>query len=162
LEPFVDTVVICTMTALVIIMFNMDGAFAYGSQDQLGNVILSATGERVGGVDLTTLAFDSVLPHFPYVLTIAIVLFAFSTMISWSYYGLQAWKYLFGKSKVADITYKVLFLAFVVIGAATTLDSVIKFSDAMLLAMVFPNMIGLFILAPKVKEELAKYVAAVG
>ncbi|HYH55465.1 MAG TPA: alanine/glycine:cation symporter family protein, partial [Anseongella sp.] len=161
LEPFVDTVVICTMTALVIILFNMEGAFTYGVLDGAGNVILNASGESVGGVDLTTLAFDSVLPHFSYVLTVAIVLFAFSTMISWSYYGLQAWKYLFGKSRQADITYKILFLAFVVIGAAATLDSVVKFSDSMLLAMVFPNMVGLVILAPKVKAELARYVEAV-
>ncbi|TCS85476.1 AGCS family alanine or glycine:cation symporter [Anseongella ginsenosidimutans] len=161
LEPFVDTVVICTMTALVIVLYNMEGAFTYGVQDEFGNVILNSSGEAVGGVGLTTLAFDSALPHFSYVLTIAIVLFAFSTMISWSYYGMQAWKFLFGKSKAADLTYKVLFLIFVVIGAATTLDAVVKFSDAMLLAMVFPNMIGLVILAPKVKEELNRYVKAV-
>ncbi len=161
LEPFIDTVVICTMTALVIILFNKDGAFAYGLTDGTGNVVLKATGQSVGGVDLTTLAFDSVIPHFSYVLTVAIVLFAFSTMISWSYYGLQAWKYLFGKSKTSDITYKILFLIFVVIGAAATLDSVIKFSDAMILAMVFPNMIGLVLLSPKVKAEMSRYIAAV-
>lgn len=161
LEPFIDTVVICTMTALVIIFYNKDGAFAYGLTDAAGNVVLKATGQSVGGVDLTTLAFDSVIPHFSYVLTIAIVLFAFSTMISWSYYGLQAWKYLFGRSKTSDITYKILFLLFVVIGAAATLDSVIKFSDAMILAMVFPNMIGLVLLSPKVKAEMERYVAAV-
>lgn len=161
LEPFIDTVVICTMTALVIVMYNMEGAFTYGVQDELGNVILTTSGESVGGVGLTTLAFDSVLPHFSYVLTVAIILFAFSTMISWSYYGLQAWKFLFGKSRSADLTYKVLFLVFVVIGAATTLDAVVKFSDAMLLAMVFPNMIGLCFLAPKVKKELSRYVQAV-
>lgn len=161
LEPFVDTVVICTMTALVIVMYNMEGAFTYGVQDEFGNVILNSSGEAVGGVGLTTLAFDSVLPHFSYVLTVAIVLFAFSTMISWSYYGLQAWKFLFGKSKGADLAYKVLFLMFVVIGAAATLDAVVKFSDAMILAMVFPNMVGLVFLAPKVKEELNKYLTAV-
>lgn len=161
LEPFIDTVVICTMTALVIIFFNKDGAFVYGLTDATGNVVLTASGKSVGGVDLTTLAFDAIIPHFSYVLTVAIVLFAFSTMISWSYYGLQAWKYLFGRSKTSDITYKILFLIFVVIGAAATLDSVIKFSDAMILAMVFPNMIGLALLSPKVKEEMARYVAAI-
>ncbi len=161
LEPFIDTVVICTMTALVIIFFNKDGAFDYGLTDAAGNVVLKATGQSVGGVDLTTLAFDAVIPHFSYILTVAIVLFAFSTMISWSYYGLQAWKYLFGRSQYADITYKILFLMFIVIGAAATLDSVIKFSDAMILAMVFPNMIGLILLSPKVKVEMARYVAAV-
>src|SRR5210317_1757342 len=158
LEPFIDTVVICTMTALVIIFFNMDaGAFDYGNSANSA-VLINATQEYVGGVDLTSMAFDSVLPGFSYILTIAIILFAFSTMISWSYYGLQSWKYLFGRGKAADISYKILFLLFVVIGAAATLDAVIKFSDAMILALVFPNMIGLLFLFPKVKKELNKYM----
>lgn len=161
LEPFIDTVVICTMTALVIIFFNMDaGAFDYGNA--VGStVLINDTGTYIGGVDLTSMAYDSVIPGFRYVLTIAIVLFAFSTMISWSYYGLQSWKYLFGRGKTADIIYKVLFLLFVVVGAAATLDAVIKFSDAMILALVFPNMIGLLFLFPKVKEELNKYLDAI-
>ncbi|GGD27008.1 alanine/glycine:cation symporter family protein [Hyunsoonleella pacifica] len=167
LEPFIDTVVICTMTALVIIFFNIDGTnmqsvFQYGAAgDSSSSVLLNADGSSVGGVDLTSMAFDSVIPGFSYILTIAIVLFAFSTMISWSYYGLQSWKYLFGKGKTADLVYKVLFLLFVVIGAAATLDAVIKFSDAMILALVFPNMIGLFFLFPKVKEEMNKYQEAI-
>ncbi len=82
-------------------------------------------------------------------------------MISWSYYGLQSWKYLFGRGKTADILYKILFLVFVVIGASATLDAVIKFSDAMILALVFPNMIGLVLLFPKVKEEVNRYVKAI-
>lgn len=157
LEPFIDTVVICTMTALVIIFFNMDaGAFDYGNA--VGStVLLNESGTYVGGVDLTSMAYDSVIPGFRYVLTIAIILFAFSTMISWSYYGLQSWKFLFGRGKAADTAYKILFLLFVVIGAAATLDAVIKFSDAMILALVFPNMIGLLFLFPKVKAELKKY-----
>ncbi|MGB3152590.1 MAG: alanine/glycine:cation symporter family protein [Maribacter sp.] len=161
LEPFIDTVVICTMTALVIIFFNMDaGAFDYGNG--IGStVLLNESGAYVGGVDLTSMAYDSVIPGFRYVLTMAIILFAFSTMISWSYYGLQSWKYLFGRGKTADIVYKVLFLLFVVIGAAATLDAVIKFSDAMILALVFPNMIGLLILFPKVKKSLSRYVNAI-
>ena len=158
LEPFIDTVVICTMTALVIIFFNMEGVFPYG--DVVNQEVL-ISGDRVGGVDLTSMAFNSVLPGFSYVLTIAIILFAFSTMISWSYYGLQSWKFLFGRGRLSDLTYKVLFLAFVVIGAAATLDAVIKFSDAMILALVFPNMIGLLLLFPKVKTELAKYLRAI-
>jgi alanine or glycine:cation symporter, AGCS family len=97
LEPFIDTVVICTMTALVIILFNMGDVFVYGGYTS--NVILKDTGESIGGVGLTSMAFDAALPGFSKVLTIAIVLFAFSTMISWSYYGLQAWKYLFGRGK---------------------------------------------------------------
>jgi len=159
LEPFIDTVVICTMTALVIIFFNMDaGAFDYGNA--VGStVLLNESGAYVGGVDLTSMAYDSVIPGFRYILTIAIILFAFSTMISWSYYGLQSWKFLFGRGKTADVVYKVLFLLFVVIGAAATLDAVIKFSDAMILALVFPNMIGLLLLFPRVREELDKYMS---
>ena len=161
LEPFIDTVVICTMTALVIIFFNMGaGAFDYGNSANSA-VMLNSTGEYIGGVDLTSMAFDSVLPGFRYILTIAIILFAFSTMISWSYYGLQSWKFLFGRGKTADLIYKVLFLAFVVIGASATLDAVIKFSDAMILALVFPNMIGLILLFPRVKEEVDRYVEAI-
>ena len=161
LEPFIDTVVICTMTALVIIFFNMDaGAFNYG--DAVGStVLLNESGTYVGGVDLTSMAYDSVIPGFRYVLTLAIVLFAFSTMISWSYYGLQSWKYLFGRGRTADIAYKVLFLLFVVIGAGATLDAVIKFSDAMILALVFPNMIGLLLLFPRVRESLDRYIKAI-
>lgn len=160
LEPFIDTVVICTMTALVIIFFNSQEVFPYGG-DGHGTVVLAETGEAIGGVSLTSMAFESVIPHFSVVLTIAIILFAFSTMISWSYYGLQSWKYLFGKSKAADMAYKAIFLFFIIVGAAATLDSVIKFSDAMILALVFPNMIGLLLLFPKVREELNKYLEAV-
>ena len=165
LEPFIDTVVICTMTALVIIFFNINGTdpqsvFNYTAEHG-SSVILNSNGETINGVDLTSLAFDSVIPHFSYVLTVAIVLFAFSTMISWSYYGLQAWKYLFGKGKTADLVYKLMFLMFVVIGSAATLDAVIKFSDAMILALVFPNMIGLFFLFPKVKQEMKRYLNAI-
>ncbi len=158
LEPFIDTVVICTMTAIVIVLFNMDGFFAYGGVS--GNVMIGDT--VVNGVDLTARAYDDVLPGFNYVLTVAIVLFAFSTMISWSYYGLQAWKYLFGRSKMVDLSFKLLFCIFVVIGAAASLGSVLAFSDAMILAMVFPNMIGLFFLFPKVRVELARYLKAIG
>lgn len=165
LEPFIDTVVICTMTALVIIFFNINGTDAQSifnyTAEHGSSVILNANGRTINGVDLTSMAFDSVIPHFSYVLTVAIVLFAFSTMISWSYYGLQSWKYLFGKGKTADMVYKILFLLFVVIGAAATLDAVIKFSDAMILALVFPNMIGLFFLFPKVKKEMKRYLSAI-
>lgn len=158
LEPFIDTVVICTMTALVIIMFNTGGGgdpvFAYG-----GDVIIN--GEKVEGAVLTSMAFEDAIPWFPFVLTIAIILFAISTMISWSYYGLQSWMYLFGKSKSSDLAYKFLFLGFIVIGAAANMDSVWGFSDAMILALIFPNMIGLFFLFPVVKEELKKYLKAI-
>jgi AGCS family alanine or glycine:cation symporter len=166
LEPFIDTVVICTMTALVIIFFNIDGSnlqseFLYGSVEN-SKVLITGSGNYIGGVDLTSMAYDSAIQGFSYILTIAIVLFAFSTMISWSYYGLQSWKYLFGKGKRADLLYKILFLIFIVIGASATLDAVIKFSDAMILALVFPNMIGLLLLFPEVKKELARYLKAIG
>jgi alanine or glycine:cation symporter, AGCS family len=158
LEPFIDTVVICTMTALVIVIFNIEGAFTYGNLD--GNAIL-ADGTVLSGVGLTNHIFDSAIPHFSIVLTIAVVLFAFSTMISWSYYGLQSWTFLFGKSNRNEIIYKILFCLFVVVGAASTMGSVLDFSDAMIFAMMIPNMIGLFILIPYVKEELAKYLEAI-
>jgi AGCS family alanine or glycine:cation symporter len=158
LEPFIDTVVICTMTALVIIIFNSTGAFVYGG-DGMGGVMID--GVMYEGAGITSKAFAEYIPYSGVFLTIAVVLFAVSTMISWSYYGLQSWKYLFGRGKVADMTYKVLFLIFVVIGAAASMNSIWAFSDAMIFAMVFPNMIGLFFLFPIVKEELNKYLEAI-
>jgi AGCS family alanine or glycine:cation symporter len=110
---------------------------------------------------LTSGAFESAISWFPYVLTVAVVLFAFSSMISWSYYGFQGWAYLFGRSKRMEYVYKVIFCIFVVIGAAASLGSVIGFSDAMVFAMMVPNMIGLVLLAPKVKDELKRYTNAI-
>lgn len=149
LEPFIDTVVICTMTALVIIITNFDGGFMeYGV-------------EITEGVELTAIAFDSVIPNFSIVLTFAVILFAFSTMISWSYYGMQGWVFLFGKGKVSDLVYKFLFLIFVIIGSSISLGAVINFSDAMIFAMVVPNIIGVVFLAPVIKRELRKYKNAI-
>lgn len=148
LEPFIDTVVVCTMTALVLII--------------TGNVAAeNASLNDAQAILLTSGAFASVISWFPYVLTIAVVLFAFSTMISWSYYGFQGWAYLFGRTKKMEYAYKILFLIFVVIGAAASLGSVIGFSDAMIFAMMVPNMIGLVLLTPKVKEELKRYLQAI-
>jgi len=155
LEPFIDTVVICTMTALVIVIFNVEGAFQYG--DAAGNAVL-ADGQVLKGVDLTAFVFESAIPHFSIVLTVAVILFAFSTMISWSYYGLQSWTFLFGKSRINEIIFKVLFCLFVIIGAASKMGNVLDFSDAMIFAMMVPNMIGLFLLVPYVREELRKYL----
>jgi len=157
LEPFIDTVVICTMTALVIVIFNVEGAFQYG--DAAGNAIIN--GKALTGVDLTAHVFESAIPHFSIVLTIAVIMFAFSTMISWSYYGLQSWTYLFGKSHRNEIVYKILFCVFVIIGAASNMGSVLAFSDAMIFAMMVPNMVGLLILFPYVKEELGKYLRSI-
>ena len=109
------------------------------------------------GVQLTSDAFESAIGWFPWVLTIAVVLFAFSTMISWSYYGLKSWTYLFGESRASDITYKVLFLFFVIVGSSMQLGAVIDFSDAMIFAMAFPNILGLYLLLPVVKRELNEY-----
>jgi AGCS family alanine or glycine:cation symporter len=142
-EPFVDTVVVCTITALVIsVTGTWDPSIDPGQ-----------------GVALTSAAFESEIYWFPWVLTVAVVLFAFSTMISWSYYGLKAWTYLFGESMITDIVYKVLFLSFVVIGSSMQLGSVIDFSDAMIFAMAFPNIIGIYFLLPVVRRELNEYWA---
>jgi len=158
LEPFIDTVVICTMTALVIVIFNFGGYFEYGG-DGLGTVMID--GVPYEGAGITSQAFAEYIPFSDVFLTVAVVLFAISTMISWSYYGLQSWKYLFGRGNLADITYKLLFCTFIVIGAAASMNSIWAFSDAMIFAMVFPNMVGLFFLFPVVKKELEKYLKAI-
>jgi AGCS family alanine or glycine:cation symporter len=158
LEPFIDTVVICTMTALVIIIFNGDSTiFEYGG---IGGKVL-IDGVEVEGAGITSAAFSEYISFAGPFLTVAVVLFAVSTMISWSYYGLQSWMYVFGKSKASDLSYKILFLMFIVIGAAGDMSAVWTFSDAMILALVFPNMIGLILLYPKVKEELNRYLSAI-
>jgi AGCS family alanine or glycine:cation symporter len=142
-EPFIDTVVVCTITALVIILTGTWDPSVDPSQ----------------GVALTSAAFESSISWFPWVLTLAVVLFAFSTMISWSYYGLKAWTYLFGESLITDIVYKIMFLFFVVVGASMQLGSVIDFSDAMIFAMAFPNVLGIYFLMPVVKREMDEYWA---
>ena len=157
LEPFIDTVVICTMTALVIIIFNFGGAFEYGGT----NGIVLIDGIPYEGAGITSMAFAEYIPYSNVFLTVAVVLFAVSTMISWSYYGLQSWKYLFGRGKAADLTYKLLFLLFVIIGAAASMNSIWAFSDAMIFAMVFPNMVGLYFLFPVVKKQLNRYLKAI-
>jgi len=156
LEPFVDTVVICTMTALVIIITNFGG-----DESAVSGTFMQYGVEVKEGVEITATAFDSVIPHFSIVLTIAVILFAFSTMISWSYYGMQGWAYLFGKGKVTDLIYKILFLFFVVVGASISLGAVIDFSDAMIFAMVVPNIIGVVMLSPIIRKELKKYMNAI-
>ncbi len=141
-EPFIDTVVVCTITALVIGI--------------AGFIPEAPTAGQ--GIALTSAAFASAISWFPYVLTIAAVLFAFSTMLAWSYYGLRAFNYLFGHGKAQDLTYNIMFLAFIVIGSSMSLTAVIGFSDAMIFAMSVPNLIGLYFLAPVVKRELNKYM----
>ncbi|MBD99587.1 MAG: amino acid carrier protein [Verrucomicrobia bacterium] len=140
LEPFVDTVVVCTMTALVLVFTG----FSEGHTD-------------LDGAELTSAAFGSVFPWFKFILVIAIFLFAFSTMISWSYYGLKAWSYLLGDSKIMGNLYKIIFCAFVVIGSSVGLGAVLEFSDLMILGMAFPNIIGLLIMSNEVKEDMISY-----
>ncbi len=142
LEPFIDTVVICTMTALTIVI---TGAWARQDADSLG------------GVGLTSAAFETVIPWFSYVLAVAVIMFAFSTMISWSYYGMKALGYLFGDSRQAENIYKGIFLVFTVIGSAAALGSVINFSDSMIFLMGLPNIIGLYLLAPVIRQTITSY-----
>ena len=159
LEPFIDTVVICTMTALVIIITNQlmfdaqQGVYLVGDNGHIQTI------GDASGVALTSAAFGSAVGWFPYLLVIAVVLFAFSTMLSWSYYGLKAWTYLFGEGKNTELAFKLLFCVFVVIGAAANLGPVIDFSDAAIFAMAVVNIIGLYFLMPIVKRELISYNA---
>lgn len=146
LEPFIDTVVICTMTALVIITTVYDPALA---------------GTSVAGIELTTQAFASTISWSGVPLAIAAILFAYSTMIAWSYYGLKAFTYLVGDSKAADIGFKLFFLLFVVLGSSIQLSALIDLSDALVFIVAIPNLIGLYLLAPLVKQELKRYEAKI-
>ena len=160
LEPFMDTVVICTMTALVLcvtMQFDGDtGNFALNGQ----NFSLGGKDTSTGfGIQMTSLAFETVHSSFRYVLFACVFLFAFSTLITWSYYGLQAWQFLFGKSKVMEAVYKVIFCLVIVIGSAASMDKAIDFSDASLFAMSIPNLIGVYLLLPVVRREYADFLA---
>jgi AGCS family alanine or glycine:cation symporter len=136
LEPFIDTIIVCTMTGLVVVI---TGAYDSGNQ----------------GVEMTSAAFDTVIPGFKYVLTFAVFMFAFSTMISWSYYGERCWTFLFGDG--SSLAYKIIFLFFAVSGAVLELGSVIGFSDLMILGMAFPNILGMYFLSGKVKRAFDEY-----
>ncbi|WP_420838933.1 alanine/glycine:cation symporter family protein [Aliiroseovarius sediminis] len=158
LEPFIDTVVICTMTALVIIITGQlisDPATGMYLLDEGGTTIQTIDGNK--GVALTSAAFSASFGWFKYVLAIAVVLFAFSTMISWSYYGLKAWTFLFGEGHTKEVVFKVIFCIFVVIGASANLGPVIDFSDAAIFAMAVVNIVALYFLMPIVKRELHSY-----
>ncbi len=159
LEPFIDTVVICTMTALVI---TISGLLV--SDPATGQFLLNEAGTSiktvgdVSGVSLTSAAFATGFSWFPYLLAVAVVLFAFSTMISWSYYGLKAWTYLFGEGKTQELIFKLIFCVFIVIGASASLGPVIDFSDAAIFAMAVVNIFALYFLMPIVKKELSSYI----
>jgi AGCS family alanine or glycine:cation symporter len=142
LEPFIDTVIICTMTALVIIITGMY------SNDQ-----------GLSGIELTSKAFEKDISFFPYILAIAAILFAFSTMISWSYYGLKSWTFLFGKSKKIENLFKLIFCMFVVFGSSLSMSAVIDLSDSLMFLMALFNIVGVYLLASKVKKELNIYLS---
>jgi len=141
-EPFIDTIVICTLTALVI------GVATVTWPDFMES--------GLAGVAMTSDAFGRTVWWFPYPLGIAAVLFAVSTMLSWSYYGLKGWSYLIGPSARMQMAYKLVFCVFIVIGASIKLDAVLDFSDAMVFVLCVPNILGLLILAPVVREELVR------
>jgi len=151
MEPVVDTVIVCTMTALVIIFTGYhDPAMAHGYD----------------GAQLTSKAFESIFPWFPMILAIAIAFFAFSTMVSWSYYGLKGFRFLFGDAldktfknpNAKRYTFFAIYLFFIIVGASANLGSVMSFSDMMILSMAFPNIIGLLILAPEVYKDMKSYM----
>ncbi|PCI00956.1 MAG: alanine glycine permease [Alphaproteobacteria bacterium] len=141
LGAFVDTVIICLMTALVIV---------------ISGVGLDPSG-AIEGISLTSRAFETVMPWFPPVLAFIVFLFAYSTMLTWSYYGLKSVTYLMGDGKCVDLGYKIVFCGFVVLGSSASLDIIINLSDSMYFAMAVPNIIALYLLAPKVKRALGKY-----
>lgn len=153
LEPFIDTVVICTMTALVIVISG------YGDIGQTTAFeSFSSGGGNDAAIALTSSAFAQTISWFPLILSVAVILFALSTMISWSYYGLKAWTYLFGESRASDLSYKALFCIFVIVGSAISARSVFDFGDAMIFAMCFPNVLGLYFLLPNVRRAYDTYI----
>lgn len=145
LEPFIDTIVVCTMTALVIII---TGAYL----DPANAVLI----EKNQGGALTSAAMGGVIPWFPYILAVAVFLFAFSTMISWSYYGERCWVYLFGDG--SSLAYKFLFLFFTFLGSIITATNILDFSDLMILGMAFPNILGLLLLSGSIRKDLDHYI----
>ncbi|MFK7756882.1 MAG: alanine/glycine:cation symporter family protein [Flavobacteriales bacterium] len=155
LEPFIDTVVICTMTALVIIFAN------YGDYTAKEAFDATTAGGNAAGITLTSTAFAQTISWFPYVLAVAVILFALSTMISWSYYGLKAWTYLFGESNKSQNIYRILFCLFVIIGSAISAKQVFDFGDTMIFAMCFPNILGLYFLMPEVRKDMKSYFARI-
>jgi len=141
MEPFFDTIVVCSMTAFVIIL--------------TGEYLNYREG--ISGVELTSSAFASVISFFPYILAFIIILFAISTIISWSYYGQKAWGYMFGEGFKRTKIYQVMFCLFIVVGSAMNLKSVVDFTDATMLAMALPNLIAIFVLIKEIKSDLIEY-----
>ena len=146
-EPFIDTIVICSMTALVIVTTGV-----YAPDGEFANLVASKQGAA-----LTSAAYGTVISWFPIILSFSIVLFAFSTMISWSYYGERSWTYLFGEKYM--LTYKLIFISFTVIASVVSASAVLEFSDLLILAMALPNIIGLYVLQGDVKTNLDAYLS---
>jgi AGCS family alanine or glycine:cation symporter len=147
LEPFIDTIVICTITGLVIILTVYDPVMLNDG--------------AISGVELTSSAFASVISWFPYVLAVVVMLFAYSTMISWSYYGLEGFIYVFGPKRWAKVTFNAIFCFFIIVGCTAKLGAVLDFADAMIFAMALANVLALYLLAPVVKRDLEVYWARV-
>ena len=141
IEPFIDTVVVCSMTAFVII---------------LTGEYLNYT-DGISGVELTSSAFASAFSFFPYILAIVIILFALSTMLSWAYYGQKAWTFLVGEGHKRIIFYQLIFCCFIIIGSSMNLRSIIDFTDATYLVMAAPNLIAIFVLLKDIKADLKEY-----
>jgi alanine or glycine:cation symporter, AGCS family len=146
LEPFIDTVVICTLSSLVIVVT----AYPAGLMDQ-----------GLEGIALTSAAFEHHFSWAPYPLAVAALLFAFSTSIAWSYYGLKAWTYLFSEHPVSENLFKLVFCGFLALGCMIQLKAVLDFSDAMVFLISVPNILGLYFFAPEVKREVKEFMAAV-
>ena len=144
LEPFIDTVVVCTMTGLVIVVTNV-----------CNNPDNAALIDSNKGAALTAQAFRTAVFWFPWILTAAVCLFAYSTLISWSYYGERCWSHLFGRG--TSILYKLLFLTFIMLGSIVTANNILEFSDLMILSMAFPNILGLMLLSGKIRRALDDY-----
>jgi AGCS family alanine or glycine:cation symporter len=146
LEPFIDTVVICTLSSLVIVVT----AYPAGLMDQ-----------GLEGIALTSAAFAHHVSWAPYPLAVAALLFAFSTAVSWSYYGLKAWTYLFSEHPISENIFKLVFCGFLALGCMIQLSAVLDFSDAMVFLISVPNILGLYFYAPEVKREVSVFMAAV-
>ena len=161
LEPFLDTVVVCTMTALVLVVtMRFDGASGNFTIHDHAFVLGQVVGDGTKfGIQMTSLSFETVNSAFKYVLFACVFLFAFSTLITWSYYGMQAWQYLFGKRALVAWSYKVIFCLIVVVGSSASMGNATDFSDASLFAMSIPNLIGVYFLLPVVRRELDRFVA---
>ena len=141
IEPFLDTVIVCSMTAFVIVLTGTYKNYTDG----------------ISGVELTSAAFQSVMPFFPYILALVIILFALSTILSWAYYGQKAWTFLVGEGNKRVKFYQIVFCIFIIIGSSMNIKSVIDFTDATYLVMAAPNLLAVFVLIKDIKRELIDY-----